>query len=122
MSKFIEFEFCELPDTPYRFDKTKFKAGDPDQIKLYKDSKAPRRKKRLTYTEITDEDKLPNYARVVPKGCMFIDFDNSDEAKEASLRTPGNAINLYEGIVENQVGKKGISICATGLKSFFGLT
>lgn len=82
MSKFIEFEFCELPDTPYRFDKTKFKAGDPDQIKLYKDSKAPRRKKRLTYTEITDEDKLPNYARVVPKGCMFIDFDNSDEAKE----------------------------------------
>lgn len=47
---------------------------------------------------------------------------NSDEAKEASLRTPGNAINLYEGIVENQVGKKGISICATGLKSFFGLT
>ena len=48
--------------------------------------------------------------------------NNSDEAKEASLRTPGNAINLYEGIVENQVGKKGISICATGLKSFFGLT
>lgn len=82
MSKFVEFEFCELPDTPYGFDETKFKAGDPDQIKLYKDSKVPRRKKKLTYTEVTSEDKIRNYARVVPEGCMFIDFDNSDEAEE----------------------------------------
>lgn len=82
MSKFIEFEFCELPDTPYGFDETKFKAGDLAQIKLYKDSKVPRRKKKLTYTEVTDEDKIRNYARVVPEGCMFIDFDNPDEAEE----------------------------------------
>lgn len=82
MSKFIEFEFCELPDTPSGFNEIKFKAGDPEQIKLYKDSKVPRRKKKLTYTEVTSEDKIRNYARVVPEGCMFIDFDNPDEAEE----------------------------------------
>lgn len=82
MSKFVEFEFCELPDTPSGFDEIKFKAGDPEQIKLYKDSKVPRRKKKLTYTEVTSEDKIRNYARVVPEGCMFIDFDNPDEAEE----------------------------------------
>ena len=82
MSKYIEFEFCELPDTPRDFDKAKFDAGDPVQIKLYKDNKVPRRKKKLTYDDIMDEDKLPNYARVVPEGCMFIDFDNPKEAEE----------------------------------------
>ena len=82
MSKFVEFEFCELPDTPSGFDEIKFKAGDPEQIKLYKDSKVPRRKKKLTYTEVTSEDKIRNYARVVPEDCMFIDFDNPDEAEE----------------------------------------
>lgn len=82
MSKFIEFEFCELPDTPSGFDEIKFRAGDPEQRKLYKDSKVPRRKKKLTYTEVTSEDKIRNYARVVPEGCMFIDFDNPDEAEE----------------------------------------
>ena len=82
MSKYIEFEFCELPDTPREFNKAKFEAGDPVQIKLYKDNKVPRRKKKLTYADITDEDKLPNYARVVPEDCMFIDFDNPTEAEE----------------------------------------
>ncbi len=82
MSKYIEFSFCELPDTPRGFDVEKFRAGDADQIKLYKDNKVPRRKKPLTYEQIMDEDKLPNYARVVPEGCMFIDFDNPDEAEE----------------------------------------
>lgn len=82
MSKYVEFEFCELPDTPYSFNEAKFKAGDPEQIKLYKDSKVPRRKKKLTFTEITSEDKMKNYARVVPEGCMFIDFDNTTEANE----------------------------------------
>lgn len=48
--------------------------------------------------------------------------DESLEAKESLTRTPGNAINQFESIVDNQVGKKGISICATGLKTFFGLT
>ena len=43
------FEFCELPSTPTDFDITKFKAWYPSQIKLYKDSKAPRCRKKLTY-------------------------------------------------------------------------
>ena len=81
MSKYVEFTYCELPETPRDFDEKKFKAGDPEQIKLYKDSKVPRRKKTLTYEQIDEDDSL-NYARVVPDGCMFIDFDNSKEAEE----------------------------------------
>ena len=80
MSKFVEFEFCELPDTPSGFDEIKFKAGDPAQIKLYKDSKAPRCRKKLTYEETKDKSK--NYARFVPDDCIFIDFDNPTEAEE----------------------------------------
>lgn len=45
-----------------------------------------------------------------------------DVIYEAKHRTPGNFINKFESITENQVGKDGISICATGLKSFFALT
>ena len=82
MSKYISLEFCELPETPHDFDRKKFEAGDPTQIKLYKDSKVPRRKKKLTYDEVIDPEKFPNYARVVPEDCMFIDFDNSKEAEE----------------------------------------
>ena len=36
--------------------------------------------------------------------------------------TPGNVVNKYQSIVENMVGKDGIAICATGLKSFFAET
>ena len=82
MSKYISLEFCELPETPHDFDRAKFEAGDLSQIKLYKDSKVPRRKKKLTYDEVMDSEKFPNYARVVPEDCMFIDFDNSEEAEE----------------------------------------
>lgn len=82
MSKYISLEFCELPETPHGFDRTKFEAGDLSQIKLYKDSKVPRRKKKLTYDEVMDTEKFPNYARVVPEDCMFIDFDNSKDAEE----------------------------------------
>ena len=83
MSTYIEMTFCELPDTPAGFNRDKFLAGDPDQKILYKNSKTPRRKKILTYDQVAmDEDKSPNYARVVPKGCCFIDFDNTDEAEE----------------------------------------
>ena len=82
MSKYIGLEFCELPETPHDFDRAKFEAGDLSQIKLYKDSKVPRRKKKLTYDEVMDTEKFPNYARVVPEDCMFIDFDNSEEAEE----------------------------------------
>lgn len=55
-------------------------------------------------------------------GPLKKEANKSSEAKEANTRTPGNFVNSFESIVENQVGKKGISICATGLKSFFGLT
>ena len=82
MSKYIGLEFCELPETPHDFDRAKFEAGDLSQIKLYKDSKVPRRKKKLTYDEVMDTEKFPNYARVVPEDCMFIDFDNSKDAEE----------------------------------------
>lgn len=82
MSTYVEFTFCELPETPHEFDITKFKEKDPAQMLLYKNSKAPRRKKTLTYEQITDDEKLPNYARVVPKGCLFIDFDDPDEAEK----------------------------------------
>ena len=47
---------------------------------------------------------------------------NVSEARELANRTAGNINNLYESINDNQVGKKGISICATGLKAFFGAT
>lgn len=46
----------------------------------------------------------------------------SNEGAEAKNRTPGNFTNKYQSIVENQVGKEAIAICATGLKAFFGLT
>lgn len=82
MSKYIEFSFCELPDTPSGFNIDKFKAGDLEQKKLYNEGKVPRRKKTLTYDEVMDEEKWPNYARVVPEGCMFIDFDDPKEAEE----------------------------------------
>lgn len=81
MSTYVELEFCELPNTPLDFDEIKFKDGDEKQLKLYKDSKLPRRKKKLTYDEIMD-DRTKNYARVVPDGCVFIDFDNEKEAEE----------------------------------------
>lgn len=52
------------------------------------------------------------------------EVSKNNKAEEDSLtyRTPGNVVNMYESISDNQVGKKGISICATGLKSFFGIT
>ena len=71
MSKYVEMEFCELPETPYGFNKERFKEKDIKQIELYNKSKAPRRKKKLTWEEVTDETRSPNYARVVPKGCCF---------------------------------------------------
>lgn len=48
--------------------------------------------------------------------------NNSSSAGLAKTRTPGNFVNKFESIRDNQVGKKGIGICAVGLKGFFGLT
>ena len=81
MSKFVEFTFCELPETPHEFNIDKFKAGDPIQLKLYKDSKAPRRKRILPY-DVIEKDDGPNFARVLPEGTVFIDFDDPKEAAE----------------------------------------
>lgn len=93
MSKTVEFVFCELPETPREFDIVKFKDKDPAQLKLYGDSKAPRRKKLLTYEELKiDEVDGPNYARVVPEGCMFIDFDD-----------PGEAAEMYDIIIRSKL-------------------
>lgn len=79
MSKLVKMEFCSLPATPWNFDKEKFLAGDEKQVRLYKDSKTPNRDKTLSYEEIKKEEF--NYARIVPKGCCFIDSDNSHEFK-----------------------------------------
>lgn len=48
--------------------------------------------------------------------------DSSKRAAKSKYRCAGNVVNKFESINENQVGSKGIGICATGLKSFFGLT
>lgn len=53
---------------------------------------------------------VKNLAKSSPKAAVQNDF------------TPGNVVNKYQSIVENMVGKDGIAICATGLKSFFALT
>lgn len=47
--------------------------------------------------------------------------NKSLEAQDAKNRTAGNFVNKCEGIVENQTGKKGVGICAAGLKGFFNL-
>lgn len=73
-----KFEFCKLPDTPRYFDKEKFKEGDPDQKGLYKKAKKPDMDTILT----VDKIKRYNYARFVPKGYIFIDVDNPEEAEE----------------------------------------
>lgn len=82
MSGLVEYEYCKLPDTPRDFNKELFEAGDVEQMQLYKDSKKPDQKKRLTYADITDKIKIRNYARFVPDGCIFIDFDDRDTADE----------------------------------------
>lgn len=46
----------------------------------------------------------------------------SNKAKDAKYRTPGNFVNKLYSIIENQVGKQAIGICAVGLKTYFGLT
>lgn len=47
---------------------------------------------------------------------------SSPKATVQTTFTPGNVINKFQSISENMVGKDGIAICATGLKSFFALT
>lgn len=49
-------------------------------------------------------------AKLSPKATVQITF------------TPGNVINKFQSISENMVGKDGIAICATGLKTFFATT
>lgn len=46
----------------------------------------------------------------------------SPKATVQTTFTPGNVVNKFQSISENMVGRDGIAICATGLKSFFALT
>ena len=82
MAEYIKMVFCALPETPRDFSEARFKDKDPLQVRLYNDSKKPYRKKLLTYAQVTDKDARMNYARVVPKGCCFIDYDDPDEAEK----------------------------------------
>ncbi len=75
------YKFCKVADTPDAFDIEKFKSGDIEQVKLYKDSKTAYRKTPVKYEDILKEDS-PNFAREVPEGCIFIDFDDPKEADE----------------------------------------
>lgn len=90
-----KFVFCKLPETPHGFDITKFKTGDVEQKKLYTAGKAVRKKSLLSYDDLKLDaigEDGPNYARIVPDDCMFIDYDNADEAKE-----------MYEIIVRSKL-------------------
>ena len=44
------------------------------------------------------------------------------KAEEKSLENPANFTTNIHGISQNMAGKKGVGICAVGLKSFFALT
>lgn len=46
----------------------------------------------------------------------------SANATALKTRSDGNFVNKMESIEDNQVGKKCIGICATGIKGFFGAT
>jgi hypothetical protein len=48
--------------------------------------------------------------------------NSSPKATVQDVFTPGNVVNKFQSIAENMIGKDGIAICATGLKSFFALT
>lgn len=80
MSKY-KFKFFKVADTPDAFDIEKFKSGDIEQSKLYKDSKTVYHKTPVKYEDIIKEDS-PNFAREVPEGCVFIDFDDKTQAEE----------------------------------------
>lgn len=47
---------------------------------------------------------------------------NNPVVKEQKSAGPRNALTVNQGIVNNQVGKKGVGIVAVGLKSFFAAT
>jgi hypothetical protein len=48
--------------------------------------------------------------------------NNTIKAKEESLENPAGFTTNIHGIAQNMAGKKGVGICAVGLKSFFALT
>lgn len=48
--------------------------------------------------------------------------NNTIKAQEESLENPGGFTTNIHGISQNMAGKKGVGICAVGLKSFFALT
>lgn len=89
--KECEFKFFKVADTPDTFDIEKFKCGDIEQAKLYKSSKTVYHKTLVKYEDILREDS-PNFAREVPKDCIFIDYDDIKKAKE-----------MYEIIIHSKI-------------------
>ncbi len=74
-----KFKYCKLMNTPREFDLDKFLKGDVEQLNIYKNSKRPDRHTSISHEDIIKKPDM-NYARIVPKGCMFIDFDNIADA------------------------------------------
>ena len=75
------FSFCSVEATPYRFDKEKFLAGDKEQQALYKSAKKVNQTMPLSFKQVSDDEIRRNYARFIPSNCMFIDFDDKEEAE-----------------------------------------
>lgn len=69
--------FNPLPATPTSFDEDKFKEGDERQMKKYKAAKQANQSIILNYEQVIE--KRYNYARQVPMGGCFIDYDNKEE-------------------------------------------
>lgn len=80
--KYVTPTYVFVAPTPYGFDAKKFYEGDPGQVQLYKSHKSINQSIHFTYEEVrVGEETGPNYARVVPDGCAFIDFDDRKEAE-----------------------------------------
>ena len=86
-----KFNFFKVADTPDEFDIDKFKAGDTEQAKLYKNSKTVYHKTIVKYEDIIKEDS-PNFAREVPDDCIFIDYDDIEKAKK-----------MYEIVIHSKI-------------------
>lgn len=78
MAQITKYNFCELP--PGQGDIQKLTEKD------YRRYKKPNQKEKLTWEEIgfkkDSEEKIKNYARYVPKDCVFADIDDMMEALE----------------------------------------
>ena len=56
------------------------------------------------------------------KGPIKEASSKSKETQDSVYEVPGNFVVKFKDVYRNQVGKKGVGICAVGLKNFFALT